>query len=223
MYSFLPENGAAAQRNSFAGRSREDIAGHVRQRWYGAFELTNAITPAYDLKVIPREGFRYDVEPARGECRLVHTITASATRKKVFGLFLGLLEGMSERVGAVLETVQPSTQDRWEQWHRSVERVVLQSALCGFEEFVTDDGCTSITAVEEPAKRMVVLDEHKLVVALACVRADLAPFEKVLHAHGIPNAPGMRFLPEEEHIHSSCDRYRSEFHRLCEELMPGDA
>ena len=45
---------------SFETLTDEELQTHLGICSYGAFELTDAVRPSYDLQIVPRQGFRQD-------------------------------------------------------------------------------------------------------------------------------------------------------------------
>ena len=71
--------------SSFRGLEKEDIDGHLRIRRYGEFVLTQGISPAYDLRIMPQSGYRRSFyQDCDGKCSF---LVASATAGKVLDLF----------------------------------------------------------------------------------------------------------------------------------------
>ena len=50
----------ASDSSSFDELSKEELEVHLGVRRYGEFTLTDAVRPSYDLKVVPRQGYRHD-------------------------------------------------------------------------------------------------------------------------------------------------------------------
>src|SRR5437762_8421764 len=51
---------AAMTHSSFERLSEEELEAHLGVQRYGRFTLTDAIRPSYDLKIVPRQGYRHD-------------------------------------------------------------------------------------------------------------------------------------------------------------------
>ena len=205
------ETGAPADTGSFETLSDEALAAHMGIRTYGVFELTDAIRPSYDLRIVPRQGFRHDkyVDDASGSTTPV--IMASATRRQLLDTFLALLDPLGAVVDVVLETSHTTAGSHQDLYREHIDMPVLKSTLLDFEDLLLDDGCTGI-AVINPAKRQEVqLDEHKLLIAYG---TPLKPFENVLIEHDVYPEPDIHFITEAEHVHSSSRRLYDRFEQL---------
>ena len=82
----------APKASSFETLSEEELETHLAVDRYGDFWLTDAIRPAYDLKVKPRQGFRRDFYHDEETKAKVPVLMAAASREKLFDLFLDLLD-----------------------------------------------------------------------------------------------------------------------------------
>jgi hypothetical protein len=74
-----------------------------------------------------------------------------------------------------------------------------------------NDGCTGIAVLNPGVPQEVQFDEHKLLIAYG---EDLDGFEAILRESGIRQDPGMKFITEAEHVHSSSDQYARVFDEL---------
>ncbi len=96
-----------------------------------------------------------------------------------------------------------------------IDRPVLASYLCEFEELLLRDGCTGIAVVATEAPLEVQFDEHKLIYVYG---DDLRPFRRVLRHHGIAKRPGMPLITEVDHLHYSTPVYADAFEELAYRL-----
>ena len=87
---------------------QDKLAAHLLKDQYGDFRLTDAIRPALDLQVVPREGFRMEVYRDEVVGLRVPVLAAAVSREQLFDLFLALLEPLGEVVDVVLETSHDS-------------------------------------------------------------------------------------------------------------------
>src|SRR3954452_16958587 len=55
------ESAPGEHNSSFAQLSDEELEAHLGVVRYGDFSLTEAIRPSYDLKVVPKTGYRHDL------------------------------------------------------------------------------------------------------------------------------------------------------------------
>lgn len=205
---------------SFESLSDDELRTHLGIANYGAFELTDAVRPSYDLQVTPKQGFRYDeyVDDVSGARTPV--IMASATRHQLMELFLELIEPLGAVVDVVLETSHHSASHHEDLYREHIDMPVLKSVLLEFEDLLLNDGCTGV-AVINPAKRQEVqLDEHKLLIVYG---EPLKRFRQVLIGGDVYPEPEIRFITEAEHVHSSSERHYRQFHVLQNRLgMDGD-
>lgn len=196
---------------SFETLTDEELQAHMGIRTYGVFELTDAIRPAYDLRIVPKQGFRHDeyVDETNGSKTPV--VMASASREVLMDLFLELIEPLGQVVDVVLETSHRVDTSHQDLYREHIDMPVLKSTLLEFEELILNDGCTGI-AVINPAKRQEVqLDEHKLLIAYG---EPLTDYERVLIDGDVYPDEGLRFITEAEHVHSSSERLYDEFEIL---------
>lgn len=209
------------ENGSFESLSEDELQAHMGIRTYGAFELTDAVRPSYDLQIVPRQGFRHDkyIDETTGVSTPV--VMASVTRRQLMDAFLNLAGTLGNVVDVVLETSHRSDGDHEDLYREHIDMPVLQSILVEFEDLLLDDGCTGI-AVINPAKRQEVqLDEHKLLIAYG---EPLGEFEKTLIAMDTYPEPDLEFITEAEHVHSSSRRLYDRFEQLVHRLgMDGDA
>ncbi len=118
--------------------------------------------------MIPCEGFRVDLyHDPRARLR-VPVLAASVSQERLFDVFLSLLEPLQEIVDVVLET----SHDQGSVGHSDlirehIDRPVLESHFCDFEDLLINDGCTGVAVIglEDPME--VQFDEHKLLVVYA--------------------------------------------------------
>ena len=139
-------------------------------------------------------------------------ILAAATREVLFDLFLELMNPLGQLVDCVLETSHSHGDGSHEDLYREkIDLPVLKSTLCDYEPLIMNDGCTGV-AVVNPKKQMEVqLDEHKMLMIYA---EDLQPFERILFGYDVWPMENMRFITEEDHVHSSRPVYQRQFDQL---------
>ena len=190
------ENAPALAHNSFDQVSEADLEAHLNVARYGDFTLTDAIRPAFDLKVVPQQGYRHDSYVDEQTKANVPVLMASVSSENLFDVFMDLIDPLGSEVDVVLECIDVP---------------VMKSMLWDFEEMLTNDGCTGLAVLNPNIPLEVQFDEHKLLIVYG---ADLSPFEHVLEEHGIYCQEGLRFITEAEHVHSSNDEYVSQFEQL---------
>lgn len=196
---------------SFESLSDEELRTHMGISRYGMFELTDAVRPSYDLKIVPAQGFRRDRYcPPSGEGD-IPVVMASATRAILMDLFLELLNPLGTVVDVVLESSHHGHGQQRDLYRDHIDMPVLKSILLEFEELLLHDGCSGI-AVVSPAKGLEVqLDEHKMLIAYG---EPLHCFEEILIDSDVYPNPELRFITEAEHVHSSSRRYQADFETL---------
>ncbi len=207
-----PQTSASSQSSSFDSLTNEELEAHLSVYRYGAFDLTDAVRPSFDLQIVPRQGFRHDCyEDSRSDTK-IPVIMAAASRERLFELFIDLIYPLGEVVDVVLETSHSGDSGGHEDLYREhIDMPVLKSVLYDFEEMILNDGCTGI-AVLNPAKRQEIqFDEHKLLIAYG---SPLENFERILISHDVYVDKKIRFITEAEHVHSSNDRYVAQFDQL---------
>ncbi len=197
--------------SSFAGLDYRELEAHLEVFRYGAFELTDAIRPSFDLKVVPRQGFRHEHYEDEQSKTKIPVIMASATRDRLFDLFIEMLDPLGDVVDVVLESSHSGNGEHTDLMREHIDTPVLKSILYDFEDLLLNDGCTGI-AVMNPRKRQEIqFDEHKLIVAYG---SPLESYERILIQHDVYPDEDIRFITEAEHVHSSSDKFATEFEVL---------
>ena len=198
--------------NSFEHLSEEELETHLAIYRYGSFELTDAIRPSYDLKVVPRQGYRRDVYRDDESGGDIPVLMASATRSVLFELFLDLLDPLGPCVDVVLETSHHHPQgDHADLYREHIDLPVLKSILLEYEDLLLHDGCAGIAVLNPNIPQEVQLDEHKMLILYG---EPLDAFQRILHAHDVFPDENLRFLTEAEHVHSSSEQYYQRFGEL---------
>lgn len=206
---------AAARSNltsSFESISSEQLEAHMEKFRYGAFDLTDAVRPSFDLQVVPTQGFRHDcyVDPKTGA--KIPVVMAAASRERLFDLFTDLLDCLGGVVDVVLETSHYGSSGEHEDLYREhIDVPVLKSALYDFENMLLNDGCTGIAILNPGKQQEIQFDEHKMLI---CYGSPLEVFERVLIKHDVYPDEQIRFITEAEHVHSSTDIFAREFAKL---------
>ena len=193
------------------------MADHLQVDRYGDFWLTDAIRPAQELPIVPRQGYRIDTYRDTIAHFQVPVLAAAISREQLFEIFLDLLDPLGDVVDVVLETSHDSTGNQHEDLFPrrngppDSDRTVITNLLL-------HDGCTGIAAMATDAPMEVQFDEHKLLVVYA---TNLKPFERVLQEYGIRRNDKMKLITEGEHLHSTDQPYRDKFSQLCYRLGVG--
>jgi hypothetical protein len=201
---------APERKSSFDGVPEADLERFLAVNHYGGFDLTEAIRPSYDLKVVPRQGYRHDYWRSDEGCR-VPVLMAAVTREKLFEVFMDLLDPLDATVDVVLETSHARRHGHADLYREHIDMPVLQSILWEFEDLLRNDGCTGIAVLNPRAPHEIQFDEHKLLIVYA---HQLDAFEAVLAQHRIDCHEKIQFVTEAEHVHSSSDTYERAFEDL---------
>ena len=210
--SALNEHPQVKSTNSFESLSEEALERHLNVTRYGDFELTDAVRPSYDLKVVPCQGYRHEFYRDEDDGSSVPVIMSAATKSNVFEIFMDLLDPLGNVVDAVLETSHDRERNGHEDLYREhIDMPVLKSILWEYEDLLTNDGCTGIAVLNPQAPLEIQFDEHKLLIIYG---QSLTKFERILESHRVLCNEETRFITEAEHVHSSCDRYIREFDEL---------
>jgi hypothetical protein len=196
------------------------LAAHLSVTSYGEFTLTNAIRPGAGLLVRPRQGYRVEVFRDRKARLRLPMLSAAVSAERLFDTFLALLEPLGEVVHVVLESSHGAGADAHTDLRRNhIDRPVLASHFCEFEELLTHDGCTGVAVLADRRPIEVQFDEHKLFHVYA---PDLGPFRRVLRRHGVRRRKLLPLICEAEHLHHTTDGFADEFRQLALRVGVGD-
>lgn len=209
---FHEDDVAAVKTSSFESLTQEELETHLGVRRYGNFTLTEAIRPSYDLKVMPKQGYRHDSymdDETRAE---LPVLMASASTENLFEIFIESLEPLGSVVDVVLETSHSREGNGHVDLYREhMDMPVLMSTLWDFEDLLKNDGCTGIAVLNPSIPQEVQFDEHKLVIIYG---HNLEAHERILDSYDIQCDDEMRFITEAEHVHSSSEEYYNQFLEL---------
>ena len=198
----------------------DPLAAHLLVRRYGDFTLTDAVRPALGLPVRPRQGYRVEVYRDRRSRLRLPTLTASVSAEQLFDVFLALLEPLGETVHAVLESSHGSDTDEHTDLRRNhIDRAVLESHFCDFEDLLLNDGCTGVAVMAARRPVEVQFDEHKQFTVYA---PDLTPFRTVLRDFGVRRRKLLPLLSEAEHLHHSTADHAEQFRQMALRVGVGD-
>jgi hypothetical protein len=198
----------------------DSLSGHLSRSRYGDFTLTDAVRPAAGLPVRPRQGYRTGVFRDRAFGLRTPMLAAAASAEILFDTFLALLDPLGDEVHAVFESSHGAATDRHQDYRRShIDRPVLASHLCEFEDLLLNDGCTGVAVVSAAGPVEVQFDEHKLLFVYA---PNLRPFQRVLKRMGVRRRAVLPLLSEGEHLHHSTADHADRFEQLCLRAGVGD-
>lgn len=203
---------AVPTHSSFERLSEEELEAHLGVQRYGKFMLTDAVRPSYDLKVVPKAGFRHDQYVDEESKSKVPVLMAAASREIVFDLFMELIDPLGHEVDVVLETSHHREQGGHEDLYREhIDVQVLKSTLWDYEDLLMNDGCTGLAVLNPGIPQEVQFDEHKLLIVYG---NPLADYERIFKRFGISCDENIKFITEAEHVHSSNDKYFDQFEEL---------
>jgi hypothetical protein len=203
---------AAPIHSSFEHLTEEQLEAHLGVQRYGRFTLTDAIRPSYDLKIVPKQGFRPDFYIDEETRTKVPVLMAAASREILFDVFMELIEPLGTEVDVVLETSHNrESSGHTDLYREHIDLPVFKSMLWDYEDLLMNDGCTGLAVLNPSIPQEVQFDEHKLLIVYG---KPLTAYEAVFERFGIRRDEQMKFLTEAEHVHSSSDRYLSQFEEM---------
>lgn len=198
--------------SSFEQLSTDQLEAHLKVAQYGDFMLSDAVRPAYDLTVTPREGFRHDVYRDEDSQANMPVLMCSASKERLFELFIELIEPLGKVVDVVLETSHARDgRGHSDLYREHMDVPVLLSTLWDYEDLLTNDGCTGIAVLNPSLPQEIQFDEHKLLIVYG---NELGSYERIMQSYGIDVDEELKFITEAEHVHSSSDKYAGEFEEL---------
>lgn len=206
------ESVAHSRPSSFEHLTQDELEAHLAVANYGDFVLTDAVRPSFDLKVTPREGYRHDVYQDEESQANMPVLMCSASKHRLFELFIELIEPLGKVVDVVLETSHSRDGKGHSDLYREhMDVPVLLSTLWDYEDLLTNDGCTGIAVLNPHVPQEVQFDEHKLLIIYG---QELKAYEDILDGYRIENDEKLQFITEAEHVHSSSDKYANDFEEL---------
>lgn len=208
-------SGKADALTSFGSLSDEQLEAHLEVSSYGAFELTDAIRPSVDLKVVPKQGFRHETYVDPSSDAKVPVIMAAASKHRLFDLFIDMIDTLGPVLDVVLETSHYHTGGHEDYYREHMDLPVLKSTLYDFEDLLLNDGCTGIAVLNPKRQQEVQFDEHKMIIAYG---SPLESFERVLISNDVYVDEDMSFITEAEHVHTSSDQFYDQFQQLATRL-----
>lgn len=206
---------APGQKTGWEDVSEDDLERLCARDQYGDFRLTDAVRPSYDLRIVPKQGYRHDYyrDPKDGNTPV---LMAAVTREKLFEVFMDLIDPMGETVDVALETSHNlQRRGHAELYREHIDLPVLKSILWEYENLLTNDGGTGIAVLNPAIPQEVRFDEHKLLIMYG---NELGAFEDVLREHRIACREQIQFITEAEHLHSTSGRFEQEFEELAVRL-----
>jgi hypothetical protein len=209
---FHEAGAATANHSSFEQLNDEQLEAHLAVARYGDFTLTEAVRPSFELKVMPRQGYRHDMYHDEESRASVPVLMGAASNESLFDLFMELLEPLGSEVDVVLETNHNrDVAGHVDLYRENIDMPVLQSILWDYEDMLLNDGCTGIAVLNPAVPQEVQFDEHKLLIVYG---KPLDNFERVMHGRNVRRDDEMKFITEAEHVHSSSEEYFAQFEEL---------
>ena len=190
----------------------ESWTAHLNRKTYGSFTLTDAVRPGQGLPILPRQGYTLQVYRDRKIGLKLPMISAAVSAENLMDCFLALLEPLGDSVHVVLETSHGRDADDHMDYRRThIDRPVIASHFCEFEDLLMNDGCTGVAVMSARRPMEVQFDEHKQLTVYA---PDLRPFRRILRDHGVRRRLTLALLSEAEHLHHSTDEQDDQFQQL---------
>ncbi|MDO5580323.1 MAG: hypothetical protein Q4G69_04260 [Planctomycetia bacterium] len=214
--TIMQEGSVPKAASSFERIGKADLQDHLAISRYGSFELTDAIRPSYDCRILPKEGVRRDTycDPQTGT--RIPVLMGAASREKLFDLFIDLLDPLGSVVDVVLETSHRQICGKHDDLLReAIDLPVLKSVFCNYEDLLMNDGCTGIAVLNSSIPYEVQFDEHKLLIVYG---SNLEESEQIFAKYGVKLNDDLHFLTEAEHVHSSRNSYQRRFDFLRRDL-----
>ena len=198
-------------RGSFETLSRDELQTHMSIKTYGAFDLTDAVRPSYDLQIVPKQGFRFDQHVDDSTGVKTPAVLASVTQHQLMDVFFELIDKLGDVVDVVLESSHHVNNSHQDLYREHIDSAVLKSVLLEFEDLLLNDGCTGIAVINPHKRQEVQLDEHKLLVMYG---RPLDEFVATLIEEDVYPDREIQFITEAEHVHSSSARMHDRFEVL---------
>lgn len=182
----------------------------IQVRW------PEAVVPAPEVQLPAVMGYRSDIYYNPANDRRLPALAIAADQVVIFELFLALLEPLGPTVDFILETSHFRTDGKHRDYRRlGIDRQVLASYLCEFQDLITDDGCTGVAVISPRGPMEVQFDEHKTIVVYAPKRRS---FRNICRNFGLERRDDIVLVSEVRHIHRSNPEYAMMFRELTKRL-----
>jgi hypothetical protein len=189
-----------------------EVESHLTVENYGHFTLSDAVRPSFDLKIVPRQGYKHDRYRNIKNNLSIPVIMATVSKEELFETFIDLLTPLGNCVDVVLETSHKrSSSQHVDLYREQIDTPILKSFLYDYEELLVNDGCTGVAVLNSAIPYEVQFDEHKMLIIYS---NDEKIFEKILARHNVYHDETIRFITEAEHIHTTRDEYYRQFQNL---------
>jgi len=191
----------------------ESWTDHLNRKTYGSFTLTDAVRPGPSLPIRPRQGYTLQVYRDRKAGFKLPMISAAVSAENLMDCFLALLDPLGDSVHVVLETSHGRDADDHMDYRRThIDRPVIASHFCEFEDLLLNDGCTGVAVLSARGRMEVQFDEHKLLHIYA---TKINPFRRILRDFGIRRRKDLPLISDAEHLHHTTDEHEETFEQLC--------
>ena len=198
--------------SSFERLSDEELEAHLGVARYGAFVLSGAVRPSYDLQIVPTQGYRHDVYRDEENKTSVPVLMGAASKERLFDVFLDILDPLGPEVDVVLETSHNrESRGHVDLYREHIDLPVLKSILLDYEDLLVNDGCTGIAVLNPAIPQEVQFDEHKRLIVYG---SRLHEYERIFAARDVRCNDQLKFITEAEHVHSSSEHYSEQFDEL---------
>jgi hypothetical protein len=187
-------------------QTRKQLPHTTLHRW------SDAARPSPEVRVKAVAGYRSDVYYNPVNRRRLPALAIAADQSMVFDLFLALLKPLGPTVDAILETSHFRSDGKHRDYRRlGLDRDVLSSYLCEFEDLIRDDGCTGVAVISTRGPVEVQFDEHKTIVVYAPKRRR---FRNICQQFGLQRRDDLVLVSEVRHVHRSNPEYAMMFRDL---------
>jgi len=164
----------------------------------------------------PLEGYAQDEWEGSEHWPRTPVLHIAATSEKIIDLFRELLDPLGDDVRVFLKTQHGCYGHKMRQAMRgSIERIVLESTILDYEDFLLHDGWSSIAVQDLASTIEVRLPQSKMMVVYA---RQCDPFVDTLHRfdlHRLPTCPDL--LPGQYGCTSEkC--FEDQFEEICSDL-----
>jgi len=220
------ENPEFYEESIFSKLTPEQLKAHMDRAVYGDFLLTDAVRPSYDLKVVPKTGFKCELMQEEREGQ-VPVIVISASGEILFRLFLDIISLLHGKVVVRLclthGGVPMSSTGKWlscrEFLRHKIDFAELKRILLGFENFLLDDGRTSIAIsnYDEIDRVEIQFDEHKI-IRVCNWPAISDELSMILKKYRIPQDPKMEFIDSVEHVQQISENSEEKLEELVDAI-----
>ena len=208
----------ASPKSSFADRTPTEMKNHFMRDKYGNFWLPDAIRPSFDLQIIPKEGFRREINQDETTEENMPMLRGAVSRERLMDVFLEMLDLLGETANVILETshAELRNEKNFQYFFREeIDIPVLKSILWDYEDFLISDGCSGIAVFHGETIQEIHLDEHKLLLIYAENTSD---YEQIFIRNDIFPDASFPVITDAEHVHVTQSAFMERFLALTYDL-----